>query len=103
MKILKVPVCPPMTFRIIMCLCALGFPACADRWSETAPDGARFADIEPICRAQAHRSALHQLPFSYDRFAGPAGFPPDTRQDIENRETALCLQNHGFVLKREWR
>jgi hypothetical protein len=77
--------------------------ACAEQWSATGSQGAKFQDVEPACRAKAHASALHQLPFPYDRDAGPAGFPPDTREDIERRETALCLEQHGFKLRREWR
>ena len=85
----------------ILTICtALLLSGCADRWSETAPDGSRFQDVEPVCRAKAHKSALHQLPFDYDRDPGPAGFPADSRRDIENRETALCLKQRGFRLER---
>jgi hypothetical protein len=76
---------------------------CVDQWSATAPDGTPFHEAELACRAKAQASALHQLPFDYDRDPGPAGFPADSRRDIENRETALCLKQKGFTLKRSWK
>lgn len=87
----------------LMIIALLLLTACAARWSAVAPNGSRFQDIEPLCRAQARESARHQLPFYFDRDYGPAGFPPDTRRDIEERETAWCLKQHGFTLTREWR
>lgn len=78
--------------------------ACADRWSTHAKDGTPFTVAEPQCRAQANQSAKRQLPFyPFESQPGPAGFPPDTIRDIENRETALCLKNRGFTMTREWR
>lgn len=74
---------------------------CVDRWSEFSVDGTPLAVAEPECRAKARVSARRQLPFPFDYNPGPAGFPPDSAADIENRETALCLQNRGFRLMRE--
>ena len=93
-----------MFFRltVIAACSALLLTGCVSYWSEVAPNGARFEDVEPVCRAQARESARDQLPFEYDRDYGPAGFPPETRRDIENRETAWCLKQHGFRLTREW-
>lgn len=79
----------------------LTLAACAERWSETGANGVRFQDAEPICRAEARASATRQLRFPFDRDSGPAGFPSDSRRDIERRETALCLQNQGFILSWE--
>lgn len=76
---------------------------CADRWSSHARDGTPLNVAEPQCRAQAYESAKRQLPFyPFESQPGPAGFPPDTLRDIENRETALCLKNKGFTMTREW-
>ena len=80
---------------------ALAVTACADRWSAVGADGARFEDVMPVCRAQAAESARRQLPFFYDYDYGPPGMPPDSRRDIENRETAICLKQRGFTLHRE--
>ena len=88
------------TFILFLMLAALS--GCVDRWSETSVDGRRFSDVEPLCRAQAERSAWRQLPTDFDYLPGPAGFPPDTREDIAYRETAMCLQNKGFTFTREW-
>ncbi len=86
---------------LLVALCALS--ACADRWSTHAKDGTPFSVAEPECRAKAYESAKRQLPFyPFESQPGPAGFPPDTIRDIENRETALCLKNRGFTLTREW-
>lgn|GEM_PF-2793416 len=97
-----------MTLRnkipLALILLALCLPGCVDRWSAAAPDGSLYADAEPECRARARDSAAGQLPFyPFEAHSGPAGFPPDTRRDIENRETALCLKQRGFTLTREWR
>lgn len=89
-----------MFIPLLLGLCIGG---CADRWSETGAGGAKFSDIEPVCRAQARQSAIQQLPTPYDRDSGAAGVPPITRNDIENRETARCLESKGFSLSREWR
>ncbi len=89
----------------LLCASALPLAGCADRWSETAPDGTRFADAEPACRAQAQASARRQLPFApldWSRGMDPTGLPPDSRYDIERRETALCLKQKGFTMTREW-
>lgn len=91
-----------MILRILMPLLAVMIlSGCADHWSQTAPDGSRFEDVAPACRAKAHESAKRQLPFAYDWQQGPADFPPDSRRDIEDRETALCLQQRGFRLTRD--
>ncbi|MBU0858425.1 MAG: hypothetical protein KJ667_00675 [Alphaproteobacteria bacterium] len=74
--------------------------ACADRWSARGGDGALFTDVEPLCRAQARESAARQLRFGYVQDWDLTGLPPDSRYDIERRETALCLQNKGFTLMR---
>lgn len=88
---------------IIIAFFCLPLIACADRWSELGAGGAQFKDVEPVCRAKAHASAIQQLPTPYDREYGAAGVPPMTRRDIERRETARCLEGKGFTLSREWR
>lgn len=93
-----------MRYFVFLGLSLFMLSACADRWSTHAKDGTPFTVAEPQCRAQAYQSAKRQLPFyPFESQPGPAGFPPDTIRDIENRETALCLKNRGFTMTREWR
>lgn len=76
------------------------FTSCASHWSETNKQGDRITVVEPMCRDKAKASAIRQLPSEFDRDYGPAGVPPIDRRDIENRETARCLQDKGFILTR---
>jgi hypothetical protein len=71
---------------------------CADEWSARSASGARFQDVEPVCRARAHLSAERQLfpNYGYNDFGDN-----ETPKEIEDRETALCLEQHGFKLSRE--
>lgn len=92
-----------MNFKIMILLTLILLTACAERWSETGKGGIPLEKAEAACRAKAEESARNQLPFPYDRQSGPAGFPPDSRRDIIERETALCLKNSGFTLRRSWR
>ena len=73
---------------------------CAMEWSKTGDNGVPFETAEPVCRAKAVELAERQLPFKYDSQPGPAGFPPETREDIIQQETARCLEDNGFELKR---
>ncbi len=74
---------------------------CATQWSDTGKDGVPFVVAEPLCREKARESARHQLPFGAEWQSGAADFPPDSRHDIEARETSLCLMNRGFKLGRK--
>lgn len=74
--------------------------ACATEWSDTGKDGIPFEEAAYICREKARESAAHQMPFGDAWQQGPAEFPADSRHDIEERETNLCLMNKGFTLSR---
>lgn len=90
------------TFFILSALCLL--TACSETWSERGSDGTPLNVASQECRAKAQESVRRQMPIFYsDYMAGPAGFPPDTPRSVEDRETALCLQNRGFELKRDWK
>ena len=70
-----------MKSNFIVCLVAvLTLGACTTEWSDTGKNG---------------------MPFEAAWQQGPADFPPDSRHDIEQRETSLCLMNNGFTRERK--
>ncbi len=79
----------------------LSLSACATEWSDTGKGGIPFEEAAVICREKARQSAAQQMPFGSAWQQGPAEFPPDSRHDIEERETNLCLMNKGFTLSRK--
>lgn len=90
-------------FLLLASLCLLS--ACSETWSErSTTDGTPLNIAQQECRAKAQESVRRQMPIIESNYMpGPAGFPPDTPRSIEDRETALCLQQKGFKLNREWR
>jgi hypothetical protein len=80
-------------FAILFTLILAG---CSYRWSEKGHDGLTYEEIAPYCKERAWQAAEAQLPTPYDRAAGPAGVPVDSREDIASRSMAACLQNNGF-------
>ncbi len=91
-----------MKSNFIVCLVAvLTLGACTTEWSDTGKNGMPFEVAYPMCREKAQKSAAHQMPFGAAWQQGPADFPPDSRHDIEQRETSLCLMNNGFTRERK--
>ena len=86
--------------KLVVIPALLVLTGCTDTWSETAPDGTRYEDARPACEAKARASAEHQFRFNQTRLYLEG--TNDTRQDIARRETALCLENKGFKLKRNF-
>lgn len=90
--------------KIILSLAAICLlSACTETWSERSlTDGTPLGLAQMECRAKAQESVRRQMPIIRSGYMeGPAGFPPDTPRSIEDRETALCLQNKGFKLTRD--
>jgi hypothetical protein len=87
--------------KYLSLLAVLLLSACATEWSDTGRDGMPFEEAALVCREKARQSARQQMPFGDAWQQGPAEFPPDSRHDIEERETNLCLMHKGFTLSRQ--
>lgn len=73
------------------------FSGCARyEWVGTRPEGATFAEAREECGAIARQYVRETRPLGDMYESGPAGFPPDSPRDLENRETERCLSEKGF-------